>query len=97
MAINFEVNYGLPSNNTHKELIERWNFTQADETAPSNPLPIGKREVSREHVFETLIGHMNNYGFNGTGCLLRTICDIVGLELGAHNGVLGSFLDVIFR
>lgn len=91
------MNYGLPSNNTHKELIERWNFTQADETPPSNPLPIGKREVTRDNVFRTLIGHLENYGFNGTGCLLRTICDVVGLQLDVHNGVLGSVLNVILR
>lgn len=96
VAINFEVNYGLPSNNSHKELIEKWNFTLADETPPSKPLPIGKREVSRENIFKTFIGHLENYGFNGTGCLLRTICEIVGLDLGNNNGVLGSIMSVLF-
>uniref|UniRef100_A0A4Y0BPN4 Uncharacterized protein n=1 Tax=Anopheles funestus TaxID=62324 RepID=A0A4Y0BPN4_ANOFN len=102
LSHNFEANYGVPSNETQYFLWyqrfkdSKFNLTKAIETNRRR-----RREMqpgfSRTYFYDQLEERMDLYGFNGTGCMERLICEVSELPLHEHNGVLGDVLSVIFR
>ncbi|XP_050079195.1 uncharacterized protein LOC126566167 [Anopheles maculipalpis] len=102
LSHNFEANYGVPSNETQYFLWyqrfkdTKFNITKAIETNRRR-----RRELlhgfSRSYFYDQLEQRMYLYGFNGTGCMERLICEMSELPLGEHNGVFGDVLSVIFR
>lgn len=59
-----------------------------------------KRSMSppydRRSFYKTFIGYLDYFQMNGTGCLLRTICEVSASSLHENNGVLGSLMKILF-
>ncbi|KAM8708213.1 hypothetical protein ACLKA7_015222 [Drosophila subpalustris] len=109
MAFNFESNYGLPSNESYNQWIDRWDLDEGFLGIGSDVTPIDgrnngpdKRSVSgpprlnRHDFYRSIVNYLGQYGYNGSACLLRTICEVSAAPLDAHNGVLGSIFKILF-
>uniref|UniRef100_A0A1I8QBW6 Uncharacterized protein n=1 Tax=Stomoxys calcitrans TaxID=35570 RepID=A0A1I8QBW6_STOCA len=112
MAFNFEANYGLPPNDSYNEWIDRWNLDQEylgignNVTVINNRRNLDKRSLpstasllpryDRRSFYRTFTDYLNHYQMNGTACLLRTICEVAASTVEENNGVLGSFLKILF-
>ncbi|KAH8408078.1 hypothetical protein KR222_009227 [Zaprionus bogoriensis] len=117
VAFNFESNYGLPSNNSYHEWIDRWDLDEAflgigsdvtpidgrDAGAQDDDNPEEKRSVrskpprfSRHDFYRAIVNYLGQYGYNGSACLLRAICEVSAAPLDEHNGVLGSIFKILF-
>ncbi|EDW73205.2 uncharacterized protein Dwil_GK16780 [Drosophila willistoni] len=117
MAFNFENNYGLPSNNSYNEWIDRWDLdthflgvgsgvtpidgrNNGDQSQGMSRRSVGSSDgpptIRRYDFYRSIINYMVHYGFNGSACLLRTICEVSEKPLDAHNGVLGSIIQILF-
>lgn len=46
------------------------------------------------HVFT--IRDLHRYGYNGTSCVLRTICETAELPFHRNNGVFGNIFHILF-
>ncbi|XP_017860735.1 PREDICTED: uncharacterized protein LOC108612368 [Drosophila arizonae] len=110
MAFNFESNYGLPSNNSYNEWIDRWDLDEGFLGIGSDVTPIDgrtgdnleKRSIAapprftRHDFYRAIVNYLGQYGYNGSACLLRTICEVSAAPLDAHNGLLGSIFKILF-
>ncbi|TDG45351.1 hypothetical protein AWZ03_008209 [Drosophila navojoa] len=110
MAFNFESNYGLPSNNSYHEWIDRWDLDESFLGVGSDVTPIDgrtadnleKRSIAapprftRHDFYRAIVSYLGQYGYNGSACLLRTICEVSAAPLDAHNGLLGSIFKILF-
>lgn len=115
MAFNFGSNYGLPSNNSHNEWIDRWDLDQSFLGIGSDVTPIDGRNGGQDHddnpkkrsickpplltrhdFYRSIVNYLGQFGYNGSACLLRTICEVSAAPLDAHNGVLGSIFKILF-
>ncbi|XP_034101964.1 uncharacterized protein LOC117566533 [Drosophila albomicans] len=120
MAFNFESNYGLPSNNSYNEWIDRWDLDEGFLGIGSDVTPIDGRNddhdndkddnndnlvkrstgqpprFTRHDFYRAIVNYLGQYGFNGSACLLRTICEVSAEPLDVHNGVLGSIFKILF-
>ncbi|ALC44559.1 CG14115 [Drosophila busckii] len=112
MAFNFESNYGLPSNESYNQWIDRWDLDEQFVGLNSDVTPIDGREAlevkqearralgpprfTRHDFYRAIVNYMGQYGYNGSACLLRCICEISAAPLDAHNGVLGSIFKILF-
>ncbi|CRL05610.1 CLUMA_CG018496, isoform A [Clunio marinus] len=54
-----------------------------------------KRSLRRSEVYETLKELINQHGFNGTACILKTFCD-ASKELTQKSGMLFKLFKLIF-
>ncbi|XP_001353588.3 uncharacterized protein [Drosophila pseudoobscura] len=50
----------------------------------------------RHDFYRSIINYLTHYGYNGSSCLLRAICEVNESPLDAHNGVLGSLFQILF-
>ncbi|XP_023178391.2 uncharacterized protein LOC111604524 [Drosophila hydei] len=110
MAFNFESNYGLPSNDSYNEWIDRWDLDEGFLGIGSDVTPIDgrtgdnleKRSIAapprftRHDFYRAIVNYLGQYGYNGSACLLRTICEVSAAPLDAHNGLLGSIFKILF-
>ncbi|XP_061395658.1 uncharacterized protein LOC133331275 [Musca vetustissima] len=119
MAFNFESNYGLPSNDSYNEWIDRWDLDETYLGIGNNVTVINNRNLKRSKskrspsantsdqqrllprydrrsFYRTFTGYLDLYQMNGTGCLLRTICEVAASTMDENNGVLGSILKILF-
>ncbi|XP_073841476.1 uncharacterized protein [Musca autumnalis] len=120
MAFNFESNYGLPSNDSYNEWIDRWDLDETYLGVGNNVTVINNRNLKekkrkrstttanntsgqqllprydRRSFYRTFTGYLDHYQMNGTGCLLRTICEVAASTMDENNGVLGSILKILF-
>ncbi|XP_004523024.1 uncharacterized protein LOC101453383 [Ceratitis capitata] len=104
MAFNFESNYGLPPNDSYYYWIDRWNLDKEDVGIGNDVTPINNRRrrrsvaqmYTRNAFYRSIVGYLDYYEMNGTGCLLRTICDVSASNLDEHNGLLGSIFKILF-
>uniref|UniRef100_A0A1A9VQF2 Uncharacterized protein n=1 Tax=Glossina austeni TaxID=7395 RepID=A0A1A9VQF2_GLOAU len=110
VAFNFEANYGLPSNDSYHEWIDRWNLDNEFLGIDNNVTAIDGRKMvkskrilphqppyyGRHSFYQTFVGYLNYFHMNGTACLLRTICEIASSNLDENNGVLGSIFKILF-
>uniref|UniRef100_A0A1I8MH02 Uncharacterized protein n=1 Tax=Musca domestica TaxID=7370 RepID=A0A1I8MH02_MUSDO len=119
MAFNFESNYGLPSNDSYNEWIDRWDLDETYLGIGNNVTVINNRKLQRKRkrsttstdqtsgqpllprydrrsFYRTFTGYLDHYQMNGTGCLLRTICEVAASTMDENNGVLGSILKILF-
>ncbi|KAH8370800.1 hypothetical protein KR093_005031 [Drosophila rubida] len=130
MAFNFESNYGLPSNNSYNEWIDRvsrtgcnrmliqcqligqWDLDEGFLGIGSDVTPIDGRNAdddnlvkrssgqlprfTRRDFYRAIVNYLGQYGYNGSACLLRTICEVSAEPLDVHNGVLGSIFKILF-
>ncbi|KAH8301194.1 hypothetical protein KR018_007125 [Drosophila ironensis] len=123
MAFNFESNYALPSNDSWKQWVDRWDLEDHFQGAPANVTHINARQdagesleeaeeeeeqarrrrmagappsIRRYDFYRTIINYMAHYGFNGTACLLRAICEVSEWPLDAHNGLVGTLFQILF-
>ncbi|XP_034483072.1 uncharacterized protein LOC117788417 [Drosophila innubila] len=61
-----------------------------------------KRSISkpprftRHDFYRAIVNYLGQYGYNGSACLLRTICEVSAAPLDAHNGVLGTIFKILF-
>lgn len=51
---------------------------------------------TRHDFYRAIVNYMGQYGYNGSACLLRTICEVSAAPLDAHNGLLGSLFKILF-
>lgn len=51
---------------------------------------------TRHDFYRAIVNYLGQYGFNGSACLLRAICEVSAAPLDAHNGVLGSIFKILF-
>ncbi|CAD7006053.1 unnamed protein product [Ceratitis capitata] len=80
MAFNFESNYGLPPNDSYYYWIDRWNLDKEDVGIGNDVTPINNRRrrrsvaqmYTRNAFYRSIVGYLDYYEMNGTGCLLRT-------------------------
>ncbi|CAK9806968.1 hypothetical protein ANTPLA_LOCUS5102 [Anthophora plagiata] len=80
-SIYFEANYGLPG---------EWNSTNyLDEPY------LKKRSLDRRLAYDILTNKLENFGYSGESCLLKTICEIANYPI-TNNGVLGNVLQILF-
>ncbi|KNC30928.1 hypothetical protein FF38_09275 [Lucilia cuprina] len=104
MAFNFESNYGLPSNDSYNEWIDRWNIDEEFVGIGNDVTPINNRKkrsdflphYDRRSFYRSFTGYLNHFQMNGTACLLRTICEVSASSLHENNGVLGSIFKILF-
>jgi len=58
---------------------------------------VGSPPPFRRHDFyRSIINFLTHYGFNGSACLLRTICEVSESPLDAQNGLVGSLFQILF-
>ncbi|XP_044021394.1 uncharacterized protein LOC122861211 [Aphidius gifuensis] len=55
-----------------------------------------KRKIDRTSIYEILENKLDNSGYSGRACLLRSICEISEFNLD-DNGIVGDILNVIFK
>ncbi|XP_055843789.1 uncharacterized protein LOC129910433, partial [Episyrphus balteatus] len=101
VAFNLETNYGLPPNDTHYNLIKKWNlngmFSDISNGVTNIESARHQRSLyTRTNFYRSVIGYMEHFGLNGSDCLLRTICEVAESSIYESNGVLGSILHVLF-
>ncbi|XP_054735848.1 uncharacterized protein LOC129242933 [Anastrepha obliqua] len=102
MAFNFEANYGLPANDSYYYWIDRWNLDQEFVGIGNDVIPVNSRRrrfaqmYTRNAFYRSIVGYLEHFEMNGTGCLLRTICDVSASNLDEHNGLLGSIFKILF-
>lgn len=89
MAYNFEATYNLPYNETIEGDGLNWQTVDATEAR-------SKIGFNRTIAYKLLESKMENHGYPGQACLLRTICELSASSI-EHNGVLGEILKVVFE
>ncbi|XP_016997855.2 uncharacterized protein [Drosophila takahashii] len=58
---------------------------------------VGSPPPFRRHDFyRSIVNFLTHYGFNGSACLLRTICEVSESPLDAQNGLVGSLFQILF-
>ncbi|XP_011304068.1 uncharacterized protein [Fopius arisanus] len=75
----FEASYPLPNST----ILEPWTESKRK-----------KRGIDRARIYGTLANKFASLGYNGRGCLLRSICETSQFNL-EDNGVLGDMINVI--
>lgn len=55
-----------------------------------------KRMFTRKYLYRTIENNLDGAGFNGTACLLKTICETAESDLYENNGVFGNLFHIIF-
>ncbi|XP_063993605.1 uncharacterized protein LOC135171167 isoform X1 [Diachasmimorpha longicaudata] len=76
----FEATYNLPNST----ILEPWTESKRK-----------KRGIDRAQIYGTLANKFESLGYNGRGCLLRSICETSEFNL-EDNGVLGDMINIIF-
>ncbi|GAB0088584.1 hypothetical protein DMENIID0001_030410 [Sergentomyia squamirostris] len=86
-SFNFAANYGVPTNVTHYTRVPaRFPFTEAR----------SKRNIiTRRWFYRMASNYLTRLGLNGTGCLLRAICEVSESPLDDGNGLHGDLLQII--
>lgn len=88
-------NAGINAKTTHNEhnsnASTTSNISSGEDNSGTSP------HISRLGFYEAVIGYFRYYGFNGTGCLLRTICEVAAdPHLQHSNGIWGSLFRILF-
>ncbi|KAH8324648.1 hypothetical protein KR067_002929 [Drosophila pandora] len=52
--------------------------------------------IRRLDFYRSIINFMTHYGFNGTACLLRIICEVSETPFDPHNGLVGTLFHILF-
>lgn len=50
---------------------------------------------SRRNFYNVIEGHFQNYGLNGTDCLLLMICELSESSILENNGLIGSLFHML--
>ncbi|XP_031621775.1 uncharacterized protein LOC116339847 [Contarinia nasturtii] len=107
MAFNFEAHYGLASADTFLTSL-RSPFPGDDLSQRKRDLRgimvddrlkhfSGNKNVyTRKNFYRILEQQINSYGYNGTSCLLRTICETSETPFHEYNGVFGNIFHILF-
>ncbi|KAF7387771.1 hypothetical protein HZH66_010538 [Vespula vulgaris] len=77
----FEANYGLPGN---------WNSSYYTEVEHFK-----RRSLDRRLAYDIITKKLENNGYSGKNCLLKTICEIAKYSLKG-NGLLGDIVRILF-
>lgn len=56
-----------------------------------------KNVYTRKNFYRILEQQINSYGYNGTSCLLRAICETAETPFHEYNGVFGNIFHILFR
>ncbi|XP_021706384.1 uncharacterized protein LOC5575028 [Aedes aegypti] len=100
LSHNFEMNYVLPSNVTQYrlwyDLFKNSKYNVAETVRRRRSIETGSR-FSRRFVYELLAERMDLYGYNGTACIHKAICETFEAPFYHYNGVLGDVAHVSFR
>nr|XP_029729654.1 uncharacterized protein LOC109412132 [Aedes albopictus] len=100
LSHNFEMNYGLPTNATQfrlwYDLFKNTKYNVAEAVRQRRSIEMGSR-FSRRFVYELLAERMDLYGYNGTACIHKAICETFEAPFYHYNGVLGDVAHVVFR
>ncbi|XP_053691001.1 uncharacterized protein LOC128739533 [Sabethes cyaneus] len=99
LSHNFEMNYVLPSNASQYRL---W-YTMFKNSAYNVSEAINRKRrmattprFDRRFLYEIIAERMTMYGYNGTGCIHKAICETLELPVHRHNGVLGDLTHIVF-
>ncbi|XP_062564397.1 uncharacterized protein LOC134227130 [Armigeres subalbatus] len=99
LSHNFEMNYVLPSNATQYRLwynlFKNTKYNVAEAVRRRRNIP-EKSSLSRRFVYELLAERMDLYGYNGTACIHKAICETFDEPFYHYNGVLGDIAHVVF-
>lgn len=74
------------------------NTASPDPVQPTQlpPMKSKKNMLTRKHVYRVIETQLNRAGFNGTACLLKTICNTAESDLPENNGVFGNLFHIVF-
>ncbi|XP_065079653.1 uncharacterized protein LOC135702509 [Ochlerotatus camptorhynchus] len=99
LSHNFEMNYALPTSATQfrlwYDLFKSSRYNIADAVRRKRSIADASK-FSRRFVYELLAERMDLYGYNGTACIHKAICETYELPLNHHNGVLGDIAHIVF-
>ncbi|XP_039449134.1 uncharacterized protein LOC120428222 [Culex pipiens pallens] len=99
LSHNFEMNYGLPTAAYQYRLWytlfknSGYNVTQA---VNRKRRMVENVRFSRRFLYEMLADRMDMYGYNGTACIHRAICETLESSLHPYNGVVGDVTHIVF-
>ncbi|XP_055326698.1 uncharacterized protein LOC129580375 [Sitodiplosis mosellana] len=105
MAFNFEAHYGLASAETFLSKFKAPfigdNEVKRDVhgTIVDNRLrhfSDKKNVYTRKNFYRIIEQQITSYGYNGTSCLLRTICETSETPFYENNGVFGNIFHILF-
>uniref|UniRef100_A0A1B0D6N7 Uncharacterized protein n=1 Tax=Phlebotomus papatasi TaxID=29031 RepID=A0A1B0D6N7_PHLPP len=87
-SFNFAANYAVPRNAT--------DYTTIPARFPNDYSRRSERSIiNRKWFYRMTSNYLRNSGFNGTSCLLRTICEASETPLNQENGLHGEILQII--
>ncbi|KAH8373996.1 hypothetical protein KR200_010779 [Drosophila serrata] len=88
-----------PINARHKasEDLVPQNESKEDEDSEVRRRSVGSPPpIRRRDFYRGIMNYLTHYGYNGSACLLRVICEVSESPLDAHNGLLGSLFQILF-
>ncbi|KAH8293604.1 hypothetical protein KR054_002078 [Drosophila jambulina] len=96
----YEPFMGVPGNvtpiNARQQATED-SALQEDEDSEVRRRSVGSPPpLRRRDFYHGIMNYLSHYGFNGSACLLRVICEVSEAPLDAHNGLLGTLFQILF-
>lgn len=76
----------MPPKNDNKD-----EDSELNRRSVGSPPPLRRRDFYRG-----IMNYLSHFGFNGSACLLRIICEVSEAPLDAHNGLVGSLFQILF-
>ncbi|XP_055643578.1 uncharacterized protein LOC129779861 [Toxorhynchites rutilus septentrionalis] len=99
LSHNFEMNYGLPGNASDFRLwytlFKNANYNISEAIGRKRRMVDG-RKLGRKFLYELLAERMDMYGYNGSSCIQKMICEAQETSLQTHNGVIGDLMHILF-
>lgn len=102
ILLNTYISYCYQLSTFTPPITWKWNLDKEDVGVGNNVTNINnlRRSIgqiyTRNAFYRSIVGYLDYYDMNGTGCLLRTICDVSASNLDEHNGLLGSIFKILF-
>ncbi|XP_055549615.1 uncharacterized protein LOC129732622 [Wyeomyia smithii] len=99
LSHNFEMNYGLPTMPFQYRLWytlfknSAYNVTEA---VRRKRRMVETPKFSRRFLYELIAERMDMYGYNGTGCIHKAICETWESPVHDYNGVFGDVTHIVF-
>ncbi|XP_017022916.1 uncharacterized protein [Drosophila kikkawai] len=100
----YEPFMGVPGNvtpiNARQQASE--DLVTQEENKEEEGAEVRRRSVGspppfrRRDFYLGIMNYLSHYGFNGSACLLRVICEVSEAPLDAHNGLVGSLFQILF-
>lgn len=98
MAYNFEANYALPTQASQftQDFYDKIFFINGVDRNETTARLTAINFFSRKNFYKILEDKIENFGLNGSACLLRLICEMTRGDVLSGNGVIGSIMHILF-